>query len=242
MTPRTRPQPFVERRAPRVAAPAHRRPRAPWARRAVAALLWTVVALGVTGFVAATVVPLWFQARDQRLLIVTSGSMEPRFSAGDVVVLRAVGDASELRPGLVVTFQPIGSSELVTHRIVEVVRLPVMREVPGTDGRQAPVLDAAGEPETRAYIRTQGDANAAPDPDATPIERVRGVLLSVHEGWGRALAWATSAAGRAMLLGPPLLALATLEVLSVLDDRRRREDRRRRQAPQDGKLDALLLE
>lgn len=240
---RPRPEPFVERRAPRPTGGAHRRPRAPWPRRVATVALWAVVVAGVGAFLTAMVVPLWFQAQDQRLLIVTSGSMEPHFSAGDVVVLRAVNDASELTPGLVVAFQPIGTSELVTHRIVEVVRLPAMSEVPDSGGRQVPRLDPEGRPVELAYIRTQGDANAQPDPDATPLERVRGVLLAVHEGWGRPLEWATSPVGRAMLLVPPLLAVATLEVLSVLDERRqRRETVRRRQDPQDGRLDALLLD
>ncbi|WP_223304848.1 signal peptidase I [Cellulomonas sp. B6] len=233
--------PLVDRRAPRRAS--LRAPRTPWWRRVVSATLWTVAVTGVGAFLVAILVPLWYQAHDQRLLIVTSGSMEPQFSPGDAVVLRAVNDPSELKQRLVVTFQPTGRDELVTHRIVAVLSLPAMTEVPGSGGRQVPVLDANGEPVSRAYIRTQGDANAEPDPNATPVERVRGIVLRVHEGWGRPLAWASSPAGRAMLLVPPLLALVTLEVLAVVDDRRRRrEDARRRQAPPDGKLDALLLE
>lgn len=220
-------QPFVDRRAPRPAG----RSRAPgWA---VAVALWLVVAVGVLAYVVSLAVPLWYQLQNERLLIVTSGSMAPRFAAGDVVVLRAVSDPSELKPDLVVTFQPVGAQGLVTHRIVSLHNLPAMREVADGSGRMEPVLDDQGRPVMQAYLRTQGDANPRPDANATPVERVRGVLLGVHHGWGSTLTWATSARGRAVMLVPPLLALATLEVMSVLQARRRarsapppREDRR----------------
>ena len=209
------------RRPPRGAPAGGRRGRAPWGRTATSVALWAVVVVGVVAYLASLAVPLWFQAQGQRLLIVTSGSMAPRFVAGDVVVLRAVTDASELKPDLVVTFQPVGEASLVTHRIVSLHSLPAMRVAdPGT-GRMEPVLDEDGQPVMQPYIRTQGDANAHPDANATPVERVRGVLLQVHHGWGRVLTWATSAQGRAIMLVPPLLALATLEVLSVVAGRRR---------------------
>jgi len=44
---------------------------------------------------------------------VLSGSMEPTFSAGDMILIRAAGD---YEPGEIVTFRDEG--ELVTHRIV----------------------------------------------------------------------------------------------------------------------------
>lgn len=228
------PQPFVDRRAPRPAA----RPRTPWWRQAASSALWTVVVVGVVAYVASLAVPLWFQAQGQRLLIVTSGSMAPQFVAGDVVVLRAVSDASELKPNLVVTFQPVGATNLVTHRIVSLHSLPAMQEVEDGTGRMEPILDEAGEPIMQPYIRTQGDANPGPDPNATPVERVRGVLLQVHHGWGPVLTWATSAQGRAAMLVPPLLALATLEVASVLQGRRRVQPARH---PQDERrVDAFV--
>ncbi|WP_136519050.1 signal peptidase I [Cellulomonas telluris] len=241
MAPPTRTSPpFVDRRAPRAAA-ARRRARPTW-RGALRAGLWAVVVAGVLAYLTTLAVPLWYQTQGQRLLLVTSGSMEPRFSAGDVVVLRSVTDPSELRPGLVVTFQPVGSSELVTHRIVSVQPLPAMEPVAGQDGPMRPLLNADGEPLLQTYITTQGDANAAPDPDATPVERVRGVLLRVHEGWGRWLEWGTSAVGRATLLVPALVALAGLELVSLAESRRRRRRAPARPVPPDRGIDALLAD
>lgn len=208
-------RPTVERRAPAA------RPRAPWGRRAVSAALWGVVVTGVLAYVVTLAVPLWFQLHGERLLVVTSGSMAPQFVEGDVVVLRAVRDPSELKPRLVVAFQPVGSATLVTHRIVSLHNLPAMREVGDGSGRTETVVDDAGRPVMQPYIRTQGDANAEPDPNATPVERVRGVVLRTHHGWGRVLLWAGSAQGRAVMLVPPLVALATLELVSLRDARRR---------------------
>ena len=229
------PGPFVDRRSPRPAA----RPRTPWWRTATSVALWTVVTVGVVAYLSSLAVPLWFQLQGQRLLIVTSGSMAPQFVAGDLVVLRAVTDPSELKPDLVVTFQPVGEASLVTHRIVSLHSLPAMRVVDDETGRMEPVLED-GAPVMQPYIRTQGDANASPDANATPVERVRGVLLQVHHGWGRALTWATSAQGRAVMLVPPLLALATLEVLSVVEGRRRAQPAR--PGADVGRVDALVLE
>ncbi|UZN02489.1 signal peptidase I [Cellulomonas sp. S1-8] len=230
------PEPFVDRRATR---PAVRR-RTPWWRRATSAALWGIVVVGVLAYLTSLAVPLWFQSQGQRLLIVTSGSMAPQFVAGDVVVLRAVTDASELKPGLVVTFQPVGATGLVTHRIVSLHSLPAMQDVGDGSGRMEPVLDDAGEPVMQPYIRTQGDANRRPDANATPVERVRGVLLSEHHGWGSVLTWATSPQGRAVMLVPPLLALAALEVVSVVEARRRARASRR--PLDDRRVDALLLD
>lgn len=199
-----------------------------------------MVAVGVLAYLTSLAVPLWFGAQGQRLLIVTSGSMAPQFVAGDVVVLRAVSDASELKPGLVVTFQPMGTTGLVTHRIVSLHNLPAMQDVGDGSGRMETVVGDDGMPVLQPHIRTQGDANPGPDANATPVERVRGVVLGVHHGWGAALTWATSAPGRAVMLVPPLLALATLEVVAVLEARRRTRQARRPQ--DDRRVDALLLD
>lgn len=229
---------FVDRRVPTpVAIRRRRRSHRPRWRVAVSAVLWTVVVLGTLAYATTLAVPLAFQLQGQRLLIVTSGSMAPTFVAGDVVVLKAITDESQLKVDQVVTFRPVGSQTLVTHRIVELHKLPAMTQTAG--GRAVPRLDSNGNPILQPYIITQGDANKSPDPDATPVSRVRGVVLGWHHGWGRVLLWAGSPQGRATMLVPPLVALGLLEALSILEARGHDGYRRSRAR---GPHDELLLD
>ncbi|MBB2924871.1 signal peptidase I [Cellulomonas cellasea] len=211
-----------------------------WRRRLVTAVAWLVVVVCVTAYAVSLLVPLWFQLHDQRVLIVTSGSMSGTevggFDAGDAVIMRRITDPSQLRVGQVVSFWPPGSDTLVTHRIVALHYLPVLRQDEAT-GRMLPTRDpVTGELVERPFIVTKGDANPAPDPDATPLSRVRGVVLDVYPGWGWVLAWARSAEGRFAMLVPPLVALAVMEVQSLLDSRRAPRPPRHR-----GRADDLLL-
>lgn len=225
----------VDRRAtPRPARPEPVRRRSPW-RRLTSVVLWTVVAVGTLAFAASLAVPLWFQAQDQRLLIVTSGSMAPVFDAGDAVVMRKVDDPSQLKVGQIISFWPLGSEHLVTHRVVDLVNLPKLE--PDATGKMVEVRDANGNVLTSPYIVTKGDANAENDPNATPYTRVRGIVLDVHPGWGWVLQWASSPVGRAVMLVPPLLALGVLELLAV---REARAGRPRTEHPDDRYLDAVL--
>lgn len=220
------------RRSARTPAP-HRAPWTPanlarvprtWRQRLVTAVAWSVVVVCGTAYAVSLLVPLWFQLQDQRVLIVTSGSMSGTeaggFDAGDAVIMRRITDPSQLRVGQVVSFWPPGSDALVTHRIVALHYLPVLRQDEAT-GRMLPTRDpVTGELVERPFIVTKGDANPDPDPDATPLQRVRGVVLDVYPGWGWVLAWARSAQGRFVMLVPPLVALAVMEVQSLLDSRR----------------------
>lgn len=246
---RGRPEPFVERRAPGSTPPPRSRRRhsshrpsaeaLPRWRRILSGGLWTVIVLGTLAYATSLLVPLWFQLHDERLLIVTSGSMAPYFGAGDAVVMHAIDNASDLKEGQVVSFWPLGTSQLVTHRIVELVRLPVMTT--DASGKSVPTIDpSTGKAAETEYIVTKGDANQSQDPDATPVTRVRGVVLRVHHDWGRVLAWSESPAGRATMLVPPLLALGTLEVLALRDGRRWRRSAPAPR-PEDQAIDDYLL-
>ncbi len=175
-----------------------------------------VLALFVGLILASYAVPLAYQLRGERLLVVTSGSMAPEIQAGDAVVVRQISSASQLRIGQVVTFLPRASTLLITHRITGLV--PVVRR-DLTDDRA--VLDALGNPVLDPYIRTKGDANDTPDPDLTPATQVRGIVAEVHAGWGFPLGWAHSPMGRLLLFGPPLLMLVGAELLSRLPTRLR---------------------
>ncbi|WP_426593158.1 signal peptidase I [Cellulomonas sp. McL0617] len=232
--------PLIDRRAPRAPGRSTRRRRLPVWRRVLSVVLWTVVVVCGLAYAVSLAVPLWFNAHDQRLLVVTSGSMSPTFDAGDAVVMRAITDESELKVNQVISFWPVGSEALVTHRIVALQKIPDS-DTDLTTGRSVPRLDADGKAKLRSYVITKGDANPYPDVNATPVERVRGVVLAVHPGWGWVLNWAGSSVGRAIMLVPPLLALATLELLAV-HDRRRSGDGRPVESAGDRRVDELLLE
>lgn len=245
-----RPDPTVERRAPHADPPRRaaglRAALRTTPRRALRTALWTVIVVCGLAYAGSLAVPLWFQANGQRLLIVTSGSMagseQGGFDAGDAVVMRRIDDPSQLRVGQVATFWPAGSDQLVTHRIIALRNLPVMQQDLATGKMVQTVDPTTGEALTRPYIFTKGDANVDPDPDATPLSQVRGIILHVYPRWGWVLDWAGSAQGRAAMLAPPLAALAALEVLSLVDDRRaRREAGELRPSARELHDDALLL-
>ncbi|WP_448630373.1 signal peptidase I [Cellulomonas soli] len=152
------------------------------------ATLWVVVLVGGAAYAASLAVPLWFQVHEQRLLIVTSGSMAPMFEAGDAVVLRRITDPSQLKVGQVVSFWPVGSQSLVTHRVVELHMLPQLEADPLDPTRSVPLLDDAGDVVENPYIVTKGDANPLRDPNATPLTRVRGSSWpSTRVGMGAAV-------------------------------------------------------
>lgn len=206
------------RAAPPAARSGRRRPTSVRGRIAYSAL-WSIVGLCLAAYSGSLLVPLWFQLHHQRLLIVSSGSMSPYFDAGDAVVMRQITDPSQLRVGQVASFWPSGSDTLVTHRITALKMLPLLEQDEAT-GRMIPKLSADSQPILRPYILTKGDANATPDPDATPLTRVRGVVLTVHPQWGAILDWSNSPGGRFTLLTPPLAILAAMEIVAIVELRR----------------------
>jgi signal peptidase len=91
-----------------------------------------ILALGVAVFAAGVTVRL----ADLRFQTVLSNSMQPTFSAGDVVVTRALPTGS-VRVGDVIVFQPPNAPKPVIHRVTSL-----------RDG----------------VITTRGDANPVDDP------------------------------------------------------------------------------
>jgi signal peptidase len=100
-----------------------------------------------------------------QLQSVASGSMEPTFPIGSVVVVGQV-DPSEVEPGMALVFEdPVVPGRLVTHRVL---------------GRAGSGILA---------FRTQGDANATPDPLPVPARLVRGRVMWHVTHLGRLLLW-----------------------------------------------------
>ncbi|MGL4173797.1 MAG: signal peptidase I [Actinomycetota bacterium] len=181
-------------------------PRGPRRRtaRAVRSFLGLLIGVSLLAAIITVGTLAVFTARGDRVLIVTSGSMEPRFQAGDTVLIRPMLE-QDFAVGQVVTFRPQGASDrLTTHRIVAVH--------PREEG---------------LFLQTKGDANAAPDPDFVPAGSVLGVMTGSAEYLGRWLAFYQSPVGRLVVLGIPLLLLFLAQVWDMTAWCIRRQQRRR---------------
>jgi signal peptidase I len=88
-----------------------------------------------------------FFSPDYSLYIVRSGSMEPAFNVGDVVIAGPLGSGG-IKPGVIVTYA-IGKN-LITHRVLSI------------DGNT---------------LITKGDANENPDPIPVQFSQVKSLYL-----------------------------------------------------------------
>lgn len=107
--------------------------------RGFSALFSVVLVVCVLGFALIAVGPHLFDYRTSTML---TGSMAPDTTPGDVVVTTPQ-PASEVKVGDVISYHiPVEDHRVETHRVIEVIH--------NDDGSVA--------------VRTQGDANSAPDP------------------------------------------------------------------------------
>jgi signal peptidase len=129
-----------------------------WLSAALAILTLTVL-LPLTTFVVAVWLLGW------QLQSVQSGSMQPTYPVGSLLVVEAL-DASRVEPGMPIVFEdPELPGRLVAHRVVS--------EVPGD----------------QRMFTTQGDANANRDPFPVPARLIRGHVLWHINGLGSVLDW-----------------------------------------------------
>ncbi len=133
-------------------------------------------------------------------VIVLSGSMEPTFSAGDMIFVQKT-DPAELKEGDVICYLPEGGDTAVTHRIMEVQQL---------DGE-------------RAFI-TQGDFNTIADTNPVTESQVQG---KYHEGWrivglGNVAVFLQSPFGMVIFIACPVALFLLWDLLRrALENRRR---------------------
>ncbi|WP_394941395.1 signal peptidase I [Psychromicrobium sp. YIM B11713] len=114
-------------------------------------LSWLVLLIALAWLLATIVVPRLSGAQAYTVL---TGSMEPRYPPGTLVVVKTV-DPADLAIGDVVTYQiKSGEPAVVTHRIVA---------VSATTGGELRFV-------------TQGDANNAPDSESVRPVQIRGEL------------------------------------------------------------------
>jgi signal peptidase len=129
-------------------------------RRLVAAAVQLAFLLALAALVGLGLLPRtgWY-----RPVTVLSGSMQPAFSPGDMVVVTPE-PVSAVRVGQVISYRiPVADHHVQSHRVIALIR---------RDGQVS--------------VRTKGDANAAPDPwtatlHGTTVWHVRAVLPKL--GW-----------------------------------------------------------
>lgn len=139
----------------------------PW-RIAGRAVSWALMIAVVALVLGLTIIPRMLGGD---ALTVLSGSMEPTFSAGDVVVVRGIEQSavcSDVSVGSIITYLPTPNDPtLITHRVV---------------GKTIGTFDDG----TQCRLITHVDANSAADEPVSP-RQVRGLFLyGVPDlGWAR---------------------------------------------------------
>ncbi|WP_353707761.1 signal peptidase I [Cellulosimicrobium sp. ES-005] len=167
----------------------------PLARALGVLALGCAVALALVG----VVVPLVLGATPYTVL---TGSMRPTYAPGTMVVVRPV-DVARVAPGDVVTYQLVsGRPEVVTHRVVGV---------------------GVGADDERV-LTTQGDANAAPDPEPVRPVQVRGSVVYAVPllGWVSSAVSGDTRRTVAVVAAAGLLGWGAWQVAAGLRERARR--------------------
>jgi signal peptidase I len=137
----------------------------------VAHLVAAGATLAVAFLLALALVPnLWGWSS----MVVTSGSMEPALSPGDVVLVQP-RDAGDLEPMDIITFRADDGSK-VSHRIID------------------KGVDSSGT----SFV-TKGDANEDPDGDVVDARNVVGRVHSSVPRVGYLIAWARTPVGLILL-------------------------------------------
>ena len=149
---------------------------------------------GVALLVAAATLPVVF---GYHAYIVYGGSMAPSIKAGSVAVSKPSSPQS-LEVGDVIARRPFPDSPPVLHRIVDITTV---------DGQR--------------HFVTQGDENAAPDPDPVAFDGAGDKVVYSVPYAGYILHYGGGRLGRLLLIAAPLAALAVL----VLRDTWRRPRR-----------------
>lgn len=163
-----------------------------WGRRADRVAIGLVVAASIAVLLTLALVLAGF-----RPLVIRSGSMEPTYSIGDVVLV-ASEPAADIRVGQVVTrFDAPQAVDSLTHRVRAVTR----------DG-------------DRVHVTTLGDANTSAERWTVPADQQVGRVVASVPAIGLLLTAVRSSAAWAVVVG-----VAVMAVIAVLfRPRRRRPD------------------
>jgi signal peptidase I len=135
-------------------------------------------------------------------LVVLSGSMEPKMSPGDAVIVREV-PAAEIEQRDVITFQRTGSDTPTTHRVLEV-----------RQGENGPV-----------YV-TKGDANEERDQGTVPYDRVVGEVIFVIPVIGHLIQFVNTQVGFLTLVLTPMVLFVVSELWELAQSIRQSDGER----------------
>lgn len=167
-------------------------------------LVWTLLLALVLVLVAAVLLP---RAAGATPYTVLTGSMQPDYPPGTLVVVKPV-EIEDIAIGDVITYQlESGEATVVTHRVISV----------GTSL-------GSGE----RTLRTRGDANTAADQAPVQEVQVKGRLWYAVPYLGHVGTWITSSTRQVVTIGvaAALVAYAAFMFGSTLVDRRTSRDRK----------------
>src|SRR3954451_894725 len=148
-----------------------------------------VAAVTISLLIPATVFVFWSVLTGHRLEAVRSGSMQPTYSVGSMLVVKTV-DPSDVRVGMPLSFVTPDAGVIETHRVIAITN------------------DKNG-----LWFRTKGDANLAADPDLVPASAVRGSVKWSVPRVGEIMLWLRWPRGFLLLVVGPLTALLASEVV-----------------------------
>jgi signal peptidase len=155
--------------------------------KAIAWTLWPALVIACAGMLALGVARL----AGYQTFTILSGSMEPTIATGDLVFDDRIS-VEDARVGDVITFREPGTSRLITHRLMH-------KRVAGRV----------------THMRTQGDANNAPERWNIPADgQVGRVAFRVPKA-GYASAYLSERDTRLMLVVVPALLLGMLELARI---------------------------
>jgi signal peptidase len=147
-------------------------------------------AVTVTLLLPAATFVVWSMLTGHRLETVRSGSMQPTYSVGSMLVVRSV-DPADVRIGTPLSFVRADDGNIETHRVIAVLR------------------DKNG-----LAFRTKGDANRIADPDPVPASAVRGSVMWAVPRVGELMLWLAWPRGFLLLVVAPLLMLVLAELVT----------------------------
>ena len=88
-----------------------------------------------------------------RQYVVATGSMEPEYNIGDVIIIREKPE-EEIKIGDIINYTSENGIDTITHRVVDII-----------------------EKDGQTYYKTKGDNNNSVDPELVNYSQVKGILV-----------------------------------------------------------------